>query len=104
MSQAKILKIPGGDAFIEVGSDYVRIGSGANSFLMVDKKTISGGASSVNWQVSPDQMTYHGFLTHIDPVSGFIPFAPKYSFTATPILGMVNLAITSALIAGAVGF
>jgi hypothetical protein len=49
-------------------------------------------------------MTYHGFLTHIDPVSGFIPFAPKYSFTATPILGMVNLAITSALIAGAVGF
>jgi hypothetical protein len=104
MSQAKILKVPGGDAFIEVGTDYVRIGSGSNSFLMLDKKTISGGANTVDWQVSPDQMTYYGFLTHIDPISGFVPFAPKYSFTATPVLAMVNLAITSALVAGAVGF
>ncbi|NDB81154.1 MAG: hypothetical protein EB127_00170 [Alphaproteobacteria bacterium] len=104
MSQAKLVKVPGGEAFIEVGTDYVRIGSGSNTFFMLDKKSISGGANSVNWQLSPDQMTYHGFLTHIDPISGFVPFAPKYSFTGTPVLGMVNLAITSAMIAGAVGF
>lgn len=104
MSQAKILKVAGGEAFIEIGTDYVRIGSGPNSFLMLDKKAISGGASSVNWQVSPDQMTYYGFLTHCDPISGFLPFAPKYSFSPVPILALVNLAITSASLAGSVGF
>ena len=103
MSQAKIIKIPGGDAFIEIGMDYIRIGTGDNNFILLDKTAINASADSVNWQLSPDKMTYYGLLTHIDPVLGSLPFGPKYSLSLTPINALIAVATRAASISSAVG-
>lgn len=103
MSQAKIIKIPGGDAFIEIGLDYIRIGTGDNNFILLDKSAINASASSVNWQLSPDKMTYYGLLTHINPVLGALPISPKYTISTTPISALVGVASRAASISSAVG-
>jgi hypothetical protein len=103
MSQAKIIKIPGGDAFIEIGMDYIRIGTGDNNFILLDKTAINASAESVNWQLSPDKMTYYGLLTHIDPVLGALPFGPKYTLSLTPINALIAVGMRAASISSAVG-
>jgi hypothetical protein len=103
MSKAKIIKIPGGEAFLEVGEDYIRLGVGKDSFIVLDKAALSAGATNVNWQLSPDKMTYHGFLTHINPELGFIPLSPHYSISTAPINTLVTLGINAATIASSVG-
>ena len=52
MAQAKIIKIPNGEAFIEIGYDYVRIGTGDGSFFILDKNSINAGANTFNYQLS----------------------------------------------------
>lgn len=103
MAEAKIIKLPDGDAFIEVGLDYVRIGAGTETFLVLDKKSMNAGASSVNWQISPEQMTYYGMLTHANPIVGMFPIGPKYSISPGPLLAFANMFAVNALIGGAVG-
>ena len=103
MAQAKIIKIPNGDAFIEIGHDYVRIGTGDGSFFLLDKHSINAGADSFNYQLSPEKVTYHGFLNNISPIAGLSPVSPKYSFSTEPINALVNVLINSASIASAVG-
>lgn len=104
MAQAKQIKIPGGSAFIEVGQDYVRIGTAGKTFMMVDENSISAGANSVNWQISPNQMTYYGFLTNADPITGFLPISPKYSMSEMPIMAILNMAVTAGLANRVIGF
>jgi len=101
MSAAKIIKIPDGDAYIEIGKDYVRIGAGPDNFIILDKSVINASAQSVNFQMSPDKMTFHGLLSNITPVAGALPFTPTYFFSETIINAFANVAINSAIIAGA---
>ena len=103
MSQVKQIKIPGGEAFIEIGKDYIRLGTGSETFLLLDKKNLSAGASSINWQCSPSQMTYYGIMNNVNPILGMIPIAPKYTFTPAPLLALANIAITNSIISSAVG-
>ena len=101
MSAAKIIKIPDGDAYIEIGKDYVRIGAGTDNFIILDKAAINASAQTVNFQMSPDKMTFHGLLTHMTPIAGALPFTPSYFFSETIINAFANVAINSAIIAGA---
>lgn len=103
MAQAKIIKIPNGDAFIEIGKDYVRIGAGDGTFMSFDKASINAGAKNVNWQLSPDKFSYFGILAPITPMAGVIPFTPPYFFSDVAINSFVNVAITTGIIAGVVG-
>jgi hypothetical protein len=103
MSQAKIIKIPGGDAFIEIGLDYIRIGTGDNNFILLDKSAINASANTVNWQLSPEKMTYYGLLTHVNPILGALPISPKYSISTAPISALVGVATRAASISSAVG-
>lgn len=103
MAQAKIIKIPNGDAFIEIGKDYVRIGAGGETFMSFDKASINAGAKNVNWQLSPDKFSYFGILAPMTPIAGVIPFTPPYFFSDVAINSFVNVAITTAIIAGVVG-
>lgn len=103
MAQAKIIKIPNGEAFIEIGYDYVRIGTGDGSFFVLDKNSINAGADTFNYQLSPEKVTYHGFLSNIDPIMGFSPIGPKYSISTEPINALVNVLVNSLSIASAVG-
>jgi hypothetical protein len=103
MAETKIIKLPDGEAFIEVGLDYVRIGAGTETFLVLDKKSMNAGAGSMNWQMSPDQMTYYGMLTHVNPIAGMFPIGPKYMISPGPLLAFANMFAMNALIGGAVG-
>ena len=98
----KITKLQGGDAYISVGKDYIRIGNG-ESYILLDGKSIHFGANSVNWEMSPENMTYHGIIRNPNVVEAFIPFYPHYSFSTTPFVGLANTLITSALVSSAIG-
>jgi hypothetical protein len=103
MSQAKIIKIPGGDAFLEIGKDYIRMGTGDDVFIMLDKKSMSAGAKSVDWQLSPDSMTYYGVMSPMTPAAGMVPFVPPYMISPVPFVAIGNALITSAVISSAMG-
>ena len=108
MAEAKIIKLPEGEAFIEIGTDYVRIGAGSETFLILDKNALNAGAQTVNWQISPSQMTYQGFLTNMNPLMGLIPQAlnygsSTYSFSGAPVASLMNILVTNALVSSAVG-
>jgi hypothetical protein len=102
MAQVKKIKIPDGDAFIEIGMDYVRIGTGEDTFLILDKKSINASAEAMNYQMMPDKVTYNSIFANPSIFKPTIPFAPIYDFDLTIINGIVNTAINSAIIASAV--
>jgi hypothetical protein len=105
MSQAKIIKVPNGDAFLEIGEDYIRIGTGPDNFILLDKASINASAKSFNYQMSPDKVTYFGFLSHLSPVQGLfpVPFGPHYSLSTEPVNALLNTAINSIIISSAIG-
>ena len=103
MSQAKIIKLPDGEAFIEIGQDYIRIGTSPDNFILIDKTAVNTSAKSVNYQLSPDKVTYYGFLNHINPIAGFAPIGPVYSISEAPITALVNVMVNSLIIASSIG-
>lgn len=81
MGQAtKVLKVNGGDAFIEIGEDYIRIGVGANTSFTLDKASMTADADQFNMQMSPDKVSYYGVLSQISTIPGLLPIGPKYLF------------------------
>lgn len=101
MSAVKIIKIPGGEAYIEIGEDYIRIGAGKDSYIVLDKASMNAGAKNVNWQMSPEKMTYFGLLSHQSPLAGFSPISPKYSLSDQPLSAFSNLFANAATISAA---
>lgn len=99
MSAVKILKIPGGEAYIEIGEDYIRIGAGDNSYIVLDKSSMNAGAKNVNWQMAPEAMTYYGLLANIPALPGFYPIGPKYTLSDQPLSAFANLFANAATIA-----
>lgn len=98
----KITKTQNGEAYISVSDNYIRIGNG-DSYILLDGSNIHFGANSVNWQMSPDNMTYHGVIRNPSATEAFIPFFPHYSFSAVPFVALANTLITSSLVSGAIG-
>lgn len=100
----KIFKLAGdSEACIEIGKDFVRIKAGDGSFFIINKSSINAGSAKMNWQMSPEQITYHGLLNQVNPIMGMFPIAPKYLITAGPIIALANAFRANALIASAVG-
>lgn len=91
MSQAnKIFKVNGGDAFIEIGESYIRLGVGTETSLILEKNGISTDANKFNFQMAPNKVTYQGILNNIGMVGGLIPIGPKYSFNLEAIRAILN--------------
>jgi len=100
----KIFKLAGdSEACIEIGKDFVRIKAGDGSFIIINKSSINAGSSNMNWQMSPEQITYHGLLNQANPIMGMFPISPKYLLTAGPIIALANAFRTNVLIGSAVG-
>jgi hypothetical protein len=100
----KIFKLAGdSEACIEIGKDFVRIKAGDGSFIIINKSSINAGTSNMNWQMSPEQITYHGLLNQANPIMGMFPISPKYLLTAGPIIALANAFRTNVLIGSAVG-
>lgn len=100
----KIFKLSGeSEACIEIGKDFVRIKAGDGSFIIINKSSINAGSTNMNWQMSPEQITYHGLLNQINPIAGMFPISPKYFITPGPIIALANAFKTNAMIANAVG-
>ena len=91
MAAAKIMKVNGGDAFIEVGENYVRIGVGTKVFLTLDQSSISGGGDNLNLQMSPDHVTYQGILANIGVIGGLSPVGPKYNINMKALGALANI-------------
>ncbi len=59
MGQAvKVIKVNGGEAFIEIGESYIRIGVGANTSFVLDKSSMTADADQFNMQMSPKDLVF----------------------------------------------
>jgi hypothetical protein len=102
MTQArKIIKVPNGDAFIEIAESYIRFGVGDKTFFILDDKTITAGGDAMNWQMAPNKITYQGFLSNVGPIAGIV--SGTYKLDKTVIQAMVNASLAMASISSAVG-
>ena len=91
MGQAtKVLKVNGGDAFIEIGESYIRFGVGPNTSFTLDKSSMTADADSFNLQMSPSDMTYQGILTNTPTIAGLFPIGPKYSLDLKAINAIIS--------------
>lgn len=93
MGQAtKVLKVNGGEAFIEIGETYVRIGVGSETSFTLDKASMTADANTFNMQMSPQNVTYQGILTNIPTIAGMYPVGPKYSMNIGAIQAILAAA------------
>lgn len=104
MSQPKkIIKLPDGDAFIEIGESYIRFGVGTKVFMTLDESAISAGADRMNWQMDPTRVTYQGLLSHIGSIGGLSPVGPKYQLNLQIIRSLINTFRSIRNVSSAVG-
>lgn len=104
MAQAtKLIKVNGGDAFIEIGESFIRMGVGTQVFFTMDEASITGGAQTVNWQLDPSRMTYQSFLSHVGVIGGLSPLGPKYKFNFQAIRALLSTMQSVRTISSAVG-
>lgn len=100
--QRKVIKIPGGDAFIEIAESYIRIGVGDRVYLTLDEKTINGGASNLNWEMDPGSVTYYNVVKQASSLVGMLPATPAYFITKKPMKGMMRVAKSVATVSAAI--
>ena len=103
MQESKIIKIPDGDAFIEIGETYIRMGVGSEVHFTLDEKTINGSAKNLNWEMDPGKITYYHLLRNANTVLGLLPVGPKYVLSVSFLKGLLNLQRSLLSISGAVG-
>ena len=102
MAQAtKILKVNGGDAFIEIGETYIRIGVGPNTSFTLDKSSMTADTDQFNMQMSPEDVTYQGILTNVPTIAGLFPIGPKYSISLNAVGALIAAARGMAAVAKA---
>lgn len=90
MAQAtKVLKVNGGEAFIEIGETYVRIGVGPNTSFTLDKSSMTADTDQFNMQMSPNKVAYQGILTNVPVIAGLFPLGPKYGLSLKAIGAIV---------------
>lgn len=95
MAQAtKILKVNGGDAFIEIGETFIRIGVGSSTSFILDKSSMTADTDQFNMQMSPEKVSYQGILTNAPTLAGMFPVSPKYG---------INMKAIGAILAAARG-
>ena len=99
------IKLPDGEAFIEVGDDFIRMGVGSDVFFVLDKASISSGAKSINYQTSPDNITYLNLLRPQGVFPGImpVPLLPHYMLDFSAIENMARCMSNIALSSAAVG-
>jgi len=97
----KIIKVPGGDAFIEVGESYVRFGVGSETSFVLDRSSMTADADSFNMQMSPNKITYQGILKNTEVIPGLLPIGPKYLLDLKIAQPLANVARSMAEVAKA---
>jgi hypothetical protein len=100
---AKIIKVPGGEAFLEVGESYIRLGVGDKTFLILDQNTINAGGGNFNYQMDPNKVTYQGFLANQNALPGLLPVMPTYKLNLQVVRSLVNVMSNMSSVSKAVG-
>jgi hypothetical protein len=100
---AKVIKTIQGEAFIEVGDSYVRIGVGDQTFLVMDQDTLTVGGKNFNYQMEPSKVTYQGFLAQQGSVPGLFPGLPNYKLNLQVVKALVVAMTNMTSVATAVG-
>jgi hypothetical protein len=92
MSSKKIIKLPNGNAFIEIGENSIRIGVGAKVFLTLDENTLTAGGDQFNYQMDPKKIVYQGIISQAGAVQGLFPVGPKYNLNLQFLSALINTA------------
>jgi len=103
MQARKIIKMPDGNAFIEIGENYIRMGVGDQTFFVLDEKSISAGGEQMNYQMSPNKITYQSILANVGPIPGLIPGGKSYKLNTSLVKGLINIARVLSSTRSAVG-
>ena len=100
---AKVIKTMQGEAFIEVGDSYVRIGVGDQTFLVMDQDTLTVGGKNFNYQMEPGKVTYQGFLAQQGSIPGLFPAMPNYKLNTQVLKSLITAMSNMQSISSAVG-